>query len=784
MASVLKKFRKQILAAIALVISVLVIALLAWVLYLDRKITAQFEGRRWTLPAQVYAEPTDLYAGQAFSADTLEQELQRLGYHRAQRPSGPGAYSRNGSRIELVSRRFPFWDGLQESQRLTITTQGNVIMGMRSGSGEEIPIFRLDPLLIGSIFPIHGEDRVVVTPEEVSPLLPAALKVVEDRQFDTHLGVDFSAIARAAWVNLRAGHIEQGGSTLTQQLVKSYFLDNRRTFSRKIEEAIMAMLLEVHFEKQDLMNAYINEIYLGQDGRRAVHGFGLASQFYFGKPLTELQLHEVALLVAIVRGPSYYDPRRHPQRARERRDMVLELMARHGVVDSAVAQQAAKRPLGILGTDRRAGGYYPAFLDLVRRTLRRDYREEDLTEAGLKIFSTLNPRIQNEAEKSLVQELERLDKTRKQPASQKLEGVVVVTAPQNGEVIAMVGGRQTGFDGFNRALDARRSIGSLVKPVIYLAAIETGLYNAATLIEDGPVEVKLPNGRVWQPQNISKQYYGPVPLVRALAQSMNLATVHLGLEIGLPKVTREFVALGLEREPPQLPAVLLGALDVSPLEVAQLYNAFANGGFSTPLRAVRAVVDEQGKPLKSFALEITPVADPKAIYEVNRMLVQVMERGSGRAARSRLPADIIVAGKTGTSSDYRDSWFAGFSGNHLAVVWIGYDDNAPTGLTGSSGSLAVWSRLMGSIDTTSWSAALPAGLEETWIEFPTGLAARPGCGEDVILVVVPRDTQIPPRAGCELDTLQEPSHQEPSQAPDRTQPPQERARRWWQSIIR
>ncbi len=240
---------------------------------------------------------------------------------------------------------------------------------MRNGRGEDVPIFRLDPLLIGSIFPIHGEDRVVVTPDQVSPLLPAALKVVEDRKFDSHNGVDFGAIARAAWVNLRAGQIEQGGSTLTQQLVKSYFLDNRRTLGRKLEEAMMAWLLEVHFEKQDLMNAYINEIYLGQDGNRAVHGFGLASQFYFGKPLAELQLHEVALLVAIVRGPSYYDPRRHAERVRARRDLVLKLMAQYKVVDEAAAREAAKRPLGIVNASTQAGGYYPAFLDLVRRTL-------------------------------------------------------------------------------------------------------------------------------------------------------------------------------------------------------------------------------------------------------------------------------------------------------------------------------------------------------------------------------------------------------------------------------
>ncbi|HKU14496.1 MAG TPA: penicillin-binding protein 1B [Steroidobacteraceae bacterium] len=768
--SLSRKAKRTILAGSILVAGALVIALLVWIVYLDRIITAQFEGRRWTLPAQVYAEPLELYAGQSFGADTLEQELKRLGYRRVDKAEQPGSYSRRGSRIELVNRRFQFWDALQEPQLLSVATRGNSVESMRNGRGEDVPIFRLDPLLIGSIFPIHGEDRIVVTPEQVSPLLPAALKVVEDRKFDTHNGVDFGAIARAAWVNLRAGQIEQGGSTLTQQLVKSYFLDNRRTLGRKLEEAMMAFLLEIHFEKRDLLNAYINEIYLGQDGNRAIHGFGLASQFYFGKPLAELQLHEVAMLVAIVRGPSYYDPRRHPERVRVRRDLVLKLMAQYKVVDAAAAQAALQRPLGIVNATTQAGGYYPAFLDLVRRTLRRDYRDDDLTEAGLRIFSTLSPLTQSLAEKALSQELERLEKQRKQKTERQLEGVVVVTAPQNGEVIAMVGGRQAGFDGFNRALDARRSIGSLVKPVIYLAAIESGRYTAASIVEDAPVEVKMSNGTVWAPQNISQEFYGPVPLVRALAQSLNLATVHLGLEVGLPKVTNEFVALGLEREPPQLPSVLLGALDVSPLEVAQLYNAFANGGFSTPLRAVRAVVDAQGKPLKSFALEVTPVADPLAVYQVNRMLVQVMDRGSGRAARSQIPADIVVAGKSGTSSDYRDSWFAGFSGNTLAVVWIGYDDDSPTGLTGSSGSLPVWSRLMRSIGTTSWSAPLPEGLEDVSIEFQTGLGADLQCGgQDLVMVALPKGTQIPAKPGCEKSVFGELG---------------ERAREWWRGVVR
>jgi penicillin-binding protein 1B len=761
----LKKFRKQIATAVALIFGVGLIAMLAWVLYLDRQITRQFEGRRWTLPAQVYAEPTELYVGQSFNPAALEEELQRLGYHRADAVGSPGSYVRRGSHVEFMSRRFQFWDASQAPTKVIVDSSAAGITSLRDEHGEDLAIFRLDPLVIGSIFPIHGEDRVIVTPDEVPKLLPAALKVVEDRKFDRHHGIDFLGILRAAFVNLRAGGYEQGASTLTQQLVRSYFLDNRRTLGRKLEEAVMSMLLEVHFDKQDLMNAYINEIYLGQDGERAVHGFGLASQFYFGKPLAELQLHEIALLVAVVRGPSYYDPRRHPDRVRARRDLVLKLMAQFQIIDEQAAKRAMAQPLGVISSGGQGGGYYPAFLDLVRRTLRRDYREEDLTEAGLKIFTTLNPRVQSRAESILSQELKRLEQNRKQKKAQPLQGVVVVTAPQNGEVIAMVGGRDAGYAGFNRALDAKRSMGSLVKPVIYLAAMESGRFNPASIVEDAPIEVKLANGKLWKPQNISQEVYGPVPLVRALAQSLNLATVHLGMDVGLDNVTHEFKALGLEEEPAKLPAILLGAIDLSPFQVAQLYNAFANGGFNTQLRAVRAVVDEQGKPLKSFALEVTPVASPAAVYEVNRMMVQVIERGSGRAARAVLPPELTVAGKSGTSSDYRDSWFAGFSGNHLAVVWIGYDDNSSTGLTGSSGSLAVWSRLMASLPTTPWSAPMPEGLVDVNIDFMTGMQAKPECSTDLVTIPVPAGTELPMQPGCETSLIGRLG---------------ERVREWWQ----
>src|ERR1700733_5056483 len=472
-----KFFRIFWLSALGIVV-VAAAAVTFYVLYLDGIVTKQFEGRRWTLPAQVYAAPLELYVGLALEGSDLEHELQRLQYRRVDKLEHPGTYRLQGTRLDIALRPARFADETRPASILTVVSGEKGIESLRDSDGKDVPIARLEPLLIGSIFPIHGEDRIVVTPQEVPALLPQALTTVEDRKFYTHHGVDPVGIARAMWVNVRAGQMEQGGSTLTQQLVKSYFLDSRRTLGRKVREAIMAMSLDANFSKADLMNAYINEIFLGQDGDRAVHGFGLASQFYFGKPLSELDLSEVALLVAVVRGPSYYDPRRHPDRALQRRNLVLKIMSEQRVVAAADAVAAARLPLGV--ASRPAGAYYPAYLDFVRRTLRRDYHEEDLTKAGLRIYTSLDPRAQQQAESALEHDLDRLDRAHPHPAA-PLEGAVVVTAPSSGDVTAIVGGRNVGYDGFDRALDAHRSMGSLVKPFIYLTALESGGYKAATV---------------------------------------------------------------------------------------------------------------------------------------------------------------------------------------------------------------------------------------------------------------------------------------------------------------
>ncbi len=719
-------------------------ALGGWIVYLDHVVTREFQGRLWSVPARVYAEPLELYVGATINGEELEQELVRLHYRPGDPAAGPGFYRRRGGEFELHTRRVRFVDELRAPLRVTVRTGADAVTGLAAANGAELPLFRLDPLLVGSVFPVHGEDRIVLAPDEVPALLRAALKTIEDRRFDEHHGVDPRSILRALWANLRAGHIAQGGSTLTQQLVKNYFLSDEQTFGRKLTEALMALRLEAHFSKDEILVAYVNEVYLGQDGERAVHGFGLGSRYYFGKPVDELDAAELALLVGLVKGPSFYDPHKHPDRALTRRNLVLQELAAAHLIGAADAQRAAQQPLGLRP---HGGGYVPAFLDLVRRHLKRDYAEADLAAAGLTIYTTLDPRAEVAAERALTRGLRRLDAASKVKDAH-LEGAVVIAEPQSGDVLAVVGGRDTGSEGFDRALDARRPIGSLVKPAVYLAALESGQYTAASVLEDAPLELKLGDGSTWAPQNFTRETYGSVPMVRALAESMNLATVRLGLSVGLPRVADTLVKLGLERRPALNPSLLLGTVEMTPLEVVGVYAALANGGFRARLRAVRAVLDEHGEALRRFKVEVESAAPPAAVYELDRMLAQVVERGTGRGATARLPRGLVAAAKTGTSSDTRDSWFAGFTGSHLAVVWVGYDDNRPTGLTGAAGAMPIWAEAMASLRPASWEPAAPPEVDERWIEFSTGLATTPACSPDAVRVAVPHGASLPAKPGC------------------------------------
>jgi penicillin-binding protein 1B len=725
--------------AVAFMLAIAYGGFLAWTA------TTEFEGRRWDIPAQVYAAPLELFTGRALSAENLVAELKRLGYREDPRLIGPGTYRVGLGRLEIATRGFSFAGDTEPEQLVAITFVGGRIAALRDSRGSRAAIARLNPLLIGSLFPSHGEDRLIVAPADIPTLLTDTLKAVEDRRFDSHFGVDPIAIMRALFVNVSAGEIREGASTLTQQLVRSYFLTNEVAWGRKLREAFMAVALELKYSKSDLLHAYVNEIYLGQDGARAIHGFGLASQFYFGKPLGELDLHELALLVAIVRGPAYYEPRRHADRALERRNFVLQRMADEGLASNDAVQHAAEQPLGLLGDARRAS-MHSAFLGLVRRQLSADYARDDLERTGLVVLSTLDPAVQAAAERALDAGLDAMGKN-----AADLEGAVVVTSPHTGEVKALVGGRDANYEGFNRALDARRPIGSLIKPAVYLTALESGRYSLASVIDDAPIVVELDKRNTWTPSNFDDQAHGLVPLVRALAESYNLATVRLGLDVGLEPIADTLQRLGLQQKPKLYPSMLLGALALTPIEVAQVYNTLANGGFRVPLRAVRSVIAEDGELKQRYGLEIEQAADAGAVYSLNQALVQVMERGTGRSVRAQLPGDIVVAGKTGTSDDLRDSWFAGFTNSNLIVTWVGADDNRPTGLTGSTGAAKIWAGVLASVEANSYSAPAPEGVDETWIDYLTGTPTAARC-PDAVAVPVPETDYYPRAFGCNGET--------------------------------
>ncbi len=702
---------------------------IGYVGYLDHTVRTLFEGKRWALPARVYARPLELYPGMKLSAEQFATELGLLKYHTATALISTGIYRRQGSEFDVVTRPFTFWDGKEPSVHVRAVLEGDRVGSIVNVStGEPVGLVRFDPALIGGIYPAQKEDRVLVRLQEVPRLLIDALLTVEDRRFYEHHGISPRAIARALFANLRAGSMVQGGSTLSQQLVKNFFLSNERTLTRKVNEAIMALLLEWHYEKDEILEAYLNEVYLGQDGARSIHGFGLASQFYFDRPLSELAPEQIALLVAEVKGPSYYDPRRNPQRARQRRNLVLDLLGEGGFLAPAQVQRAKSSPLGVTRLAPGGASPYPAFLDLVRRQLRRDYQEQDLNSEGLQIFTTLDPLVQKSAERALASRVRALERSRDLKEGE-LQGAVVVTSVEGGEVLALVGGRDARFSGFNRALDAERLIGSLIKPAVYLTALERPHeYTLVSVLDDAaPLRVKNYDGSFWTPKNYDQELHGLVPLHTALAQSYNLPTARLGLALGVPQVVAVVHRLGVERELKPFPSLLLGAVAMTPLEVAQMYQTLAGGGFRTPLRAIREVLTVAGEPLQRYPLRVEQAFDPAPVYLLNTALQEVARTGTARSLYRSVPAELNVAGKTGTTDDLRDSWYAGFTGDLLGVVWLGTDDNQPTGLTGASGALQVWAQLMVGADPRPLRLTRPANVTYAWVDQTTGSRTDRDC---------------------------------------------------------
>ena len=687
-----------------------------YTLVLNRRVQARFNDLVFSVPTRVYAQPLPMQPGAPMRADALKLEWRFAGYVRRVAADVPGSWSQHGQRFTIDSRGYVGPAGGASPRRVELVLGQGHMQSLRDlASGKPLAQTHLDPARIATLYGAHQEERRIVQLKRVPPLLVTGLQAVEDRDFKHHVGIDISAILRAAWADLRAGRVVQGGSTLTQQLVRNLFLDRNQNLLRKVNEALLSMLIEAHYSKGRILQAYINEVFLGQQGRQAVHGFAAASEFYFGRRLQALRTQDIALLVGMVRGPSYYDPRRYPERALARRNRVLSEFYQTGLISAVLMRQAQSTPLGVNPNPQLPRNRFPAFLDLVRTQITTDFDEQTLRKDGLSIFTTLDPAAQLVAEQAVTHTLDRMGRRGKH-----LQAAAVVTAAASGRVLAVVGGRDPGVPGFNRALYARRPVGSIIKPFVYLVALaDPDRWSLAKLLRDEPISLRQPNGKRWAPQNDDHLSHGEVPLIDALVRSLNQATVYLGLQIGVDRVHALLGSLGLRHINPN-PSLLLGAVDLSPLQVAQIYQYFAAGAHALPLVSVRGVLDHQGRIVKRYQTRLGQAQYAQAAALVPYAMQQVTVRGTAHSLGDSALSWLHAAGKTGTSDDQRDSWFAGFTGAHLAVVWVGRDDNQPTHLWGSSGALRVWEALLARLPSRPLSPDPGPGLQMAWVNPKTG----------------------------------------------------------------
>lgn len=762
---------------------------------LDFVVRHKFEGTKWGIPAKVYAKPSELYQGQVISVSQAEELIQILGYRKTTKPTGPGQYSRSADSIRFFARGFAFNDAPEPSQLVTLRFNGASLSAIETAAGEQA-LMRLEPLLIGSIYQGDHEDRLLLEAGQIPPLLVQTLIATEDRDFMRHHGVSFKGIARAFMANVEAGATVQGGSTITQQLVKNFYLSSERTISRKLQEVWMAGLLELHYSKEEILVAYLNEVFLGQDGGRAIHGFGLASRYFFRQPIEELNLPQIALLVGMVKGPSYYDPWRFPERALERRNVVLGLLKEQQIITDAEYQQAIKQPLdtGKTSGDNRLAriGTYPAFLDVVRRQVTSDYGDEQLLSQGLHIFTTLDPLVQHQVERAVTQGVAKIEKSYPTLAK-KLQAAAVVTSPANGQVLAVVGDRWPQYRGFNRALDANRPVGSLLKPLVVLTALESGRYTLASGVDDSAFTLPIAGSKPWTPENYDGREHGQVTLYRMLVNSYNLSTARVGVDVGPAKLLNAIKRTGAESKMTAVPSLILGAGGMSPFDMAKVYQALAADGFVQPLRAITDVFDADMQPLKRYQLETEQRFDSAYVQQVRWAMTGVVREGTARSVAGKFRPDAIPAGKTGTTDSQRDSWFAGFNGNYNAVVWLGRDDNERLPLTGASGALPIWADFLSKLPQAPLPELNQPSIQWYWNAdgFLTDLNC-PGARN------MPLDTrnQLPPYRSCNgspiMDALRQFGDNEPastestpySQQPARQAAPNEPKSRSWRDFFR
>ena len=656
--------------------------------YLDWQIRSKMDGQIWRLPAEVYSRIESVKISDNLAFDEVIQILLDNEYRQTTMVAAPGDFKLEDDTIVVLRRAFPFPDKPEPQRVLRLRFVDNKLNRIEDlVAVKAIDEFRLAPKLI-TMLESDNEDRLAIPLQNYPRLLIDALILTEDRRFYDHHGINPVGIIRALIANIRAGQTVQGGSTLTQQLVKNLFLSSERTITRKANEALMSLVLDWRYDKNRILETYLNEIYLGQNGDTQIHGFELASQFYFGRSIREISLDQIALLVGMVKGPSLYNPWRNPQNALERRNVVLKLMLEHKMIGDELYQLLSQRPLGIQQKGQ-ISRKYPSFIQTLQADLRRELGEHKISSLlGARIFTTMDLKQQAQAENAVVNTVSQLQLKTKNPY---LEGAMIVADYRVGEIRAVVGGLQTQYAGFNRALMAKRQIGSLVKPSIYLTALSNPeQFRLNTPINNQPITINVKGSPPWQPRNYDKKYSGSVMLMDALARSLNIPTVNIGMKVGLSKVIDTQKAMGWDNvEIPKVPAMLLGAYTISPYDVTKLYQTIANQGGRIELTTVDTIADRQGNIIYQHDKTAKQVVPQEAAFQTLFAMQQTVERGTARSLQNDY-ADLRLAGKTGTTNDARDTWFVGIDGKNISTVWLGRDDNGETKLTGASGALQIY----------------------------------------------------------------------------------------------
>jgi penicillin-binding protein 1B len=672
--------------------------------------------------ARIYAAPMHVYTGEALTVADMANHLQRAGYSELDVSGTPGRYVLHGNEIEIRPSAESYFGA---KNKLVIDFSAAGIQKIRSmDTGGALDSAEVEPELLTSLFDSTREKRRAISYNDIPRILRDAVLSVEDRRFFEHPGFDPVRILGAAWADLRHGARVQGGSTISMQVARSFFFSTDRTIRRKIAETVVALELEHRFTKQQIFELYANEIYLGNRGSFAIHGFGEASLAYFNKDLREVNLQEAAFLAGIIHAPNRYSSsERRPERAVEARDRALLAMTENKAITPEQAQGAKKNSLQIVGSGLE-GSTAPYFVDMVKDHLLDRFSEADLLSQSFRVYTTLDPELQRAASQAIdigaknidTQLARRYAKWKKegQPAPQAQIAMVVLD-PHTGEIKALIGGRDYGESQLNHIL-SRRQPGSAFKPFVYAAAFEGAvdgvqpIITPATTVMDEPTTFDF-DGKEYTPNNYGEKFHGQVTVREALTYSLNVATVKVAELVGYTRVTDMAHQFGLDPSIQPTPSVALGAYEMTPLEVATGYTILANDGVRTEPMFIRNVVNAQGESLEENAIRSRRALDPRVAYLVTSMMEDVINRGTGATVRAR-GFNAPAAGKTGTS---RDGWFAGYTSNLLAIVWVGFDDNRDLGLSGANAPAPVWAEFM------KRAIALPAYRDVKPFEMPDGV---------------------------------------------------------------